>query len=113
MDANQANQMVMIYGSKLPAAYLPTVKEQLLTMDVNTANLLFAQMKDPTLVLVISVLLGGYGVDRIYVGDVGLGILKLLTCGGLGIWWLIDLFLIMDRTKEKNLNRLFGNVVLG
>lgn len=80
--------MVMIYGSKLPAAYLPTVKEQLLTMDVNTANLLFAQMKDPTLVLVISVLLGGYGVDRIYVGDVGLGILKLLTCGGLGIWWL-------------------------
>ncbi len=105
--------MVMIYGSKLPAAYLPTVKEQLLTMDVNTANLLFAQMKDPTLVLVISVLLGGYGVDRIYVGDVGLGILKLLTCGGLGIWWLIDLFLIMDRTKEKNLNRLFGNVALG
>ncbi len=105
--------MVMVYGSKLPAAYLPTVKEQLLTMDVNTANLLFAQMKDPTLVLVISVLLGGYGVDRIYVGDVGLGILKLLTCGGLGIWWLIDLFLIMDRTKEKNLNRLFGNVVLG
>ncbi len=105
--------MVMIYGSKLPAAYLPTVKEQLLTMDINTANLLFAQMKDPTLVLVISVLLGGYGVDRIYVGDVGLGILKLLTCGGLGIWWLIDLFLIMDRTKEKNLNRLFGNVALG
>lgn len=28
--------------------------------------------------------------------------LKLITCGGCGIWWLIDLFLIMGATREKN-----------
>lgn len=100
--------MLIVYGSKLPAASLPMVREQLLAMDGNTANVLFAQMKDPTLVLIISILLGGYGIDRIYLGDVGLGILKLLTCGGLGIWWLIDLFLVMDKTREKNLEKIIG-----
>ena len=31
-----------------------------------------------------------------------MGILKLLTAGGCGIWWIIDIFLIMGATKEKN-----------
>ena len=38
--------------------------------------------------------LGGLGVDRFYLGYTGIGIAKLLTFGGLGIWWLIDLILI-------------------
>lgn len=39
---------------------------------------------------IISWSLGYLGADRIYRGDVGLGILKLLTCGGLGVWWIVD-----------------------
>lgn len=38
--------------------------------------------------------LGGLGVDRFYLGYTGIGVAKLLTFGGLGIWWLIDLILI-------------------
>jgi TM2 domain-containing membrane protein YozV len=43
---------------------------------------------------VCSWLLGLLGIDRFYLGYVGLGILKLITCGGLGIWSLIDLILV-------------------
>lgn len=97
---------MMAHGSKIPALMVPTVRERLRGMDYNTACVLFTQMKDPIIALVFSILLGGYGIDRMYIGDVGLGVLKLLTCGGLGIWWLADLFLIMDRTREKNMEML-------
>ena len=60
------------------------------------------QMKDPTISLILSILVGGLGVDRFFIGDIGLGIGKLLTGGGCGIWWLIDIFMIMDATKQKN-----------
>jgi len=44
---------------------------------------------------VLSYFLGWLGVDRFYLGHTGLGIAKLLTCGGCGIWALIDLILIL------------------
>ena len=109
MDSYQANQLLMVYGSKLPPASFPMVKERLEQLDDPMANMLLAQLKDPTISLVLSILLGGYGIDRIYIGEVGLGILKLLTCGGLGVWWLIDLFLIMERTRENNLSQLMNS----
>lgn len=77
-------------------------------MDYNTASIILAQAKDPTISILLSVLVGSLGIDRIYIGDTGLGIIKLLTCGGCGIWWLIDLFLIINATKQKNLQLLTG-----
>ncbi len=41
---------------------------------------------------IISWSLGYLGADRFYKGEIGLGIAKLLTFGGLGIWWLVDAF---------------------
>lgn len=53
-----------------------------------------ASRRDWLVALLLSIFLGKLGIDRFYTGYIGLGILKLLTCGGLGIWWLIDLILI-------------------
>lgn len=55
--------------------------------------------------LLLSIFLGGLGVDRFYLGYTGLGVVKLLTLGGCGIWSLIDLVLIAMR----NMNDADGN----
>jgi TM2 domain-containing membrane protein YozV len=39
--------------------------------------------------------LGVFGAHRFYAGKIGTGILELLTFGGLGIWWLVDMILIL------------------
>ncbi|MBO4915952.1 MAG: NINE protein [Oscillospiraceae bacterium] len=48
-------------------------------------------MKNKTTALVLSVLLGGLGVDRFYLGYVGIGVLKLLTAGCFGVLYIIDI----------------------
>ena len=106
MEQRQADQLVMLHTSKLAPEYIQTIREQLLDMDYTTASLAFSDLKDPTISIIISVMLGELGIDRFYVGDIGLGILKLLTGAGCGIWWFVDLFLIMGTTRKKNAERV-------
>lgn len=50
-----------------------------------------------TLTLILSILVGHLGVDRFMMGQIGLGILKLITGGGFLIWWLIDWIMIATK----------------
>ena len=64
-------------------------------------------MKSKTTALILSIFLGSLGVDRFYIGKIGTGILKLITFGGFGIWWLVDLIMIATGSfKDKQGNPL-------
>jgi len=59
--------------------------------------------KDWTTALLLSWLLGGFGIDRFYLGYTGLGLLKLFTLGGCGIWSIIDAILVtMKNIPDSN-----------
>ncbi len=98
---------MMMNNKYLPESQILFIRERLLAADDSKEGLLHAiQFKDPTISLVLSLLTGQLGIDRFFIGDTGLGIGKLITCGGLGIWTIIDWFLIMNATREKNFERL-------
>jgi TM2 domain-containing membrane protein YozV len=86
---------------------LSFIREKLLALDDSQWILLQSlNIKDPTISLIVSIIGGHFGVDRFLIGDIGLGIGKLLTCGGIGIWTVIDWFLIMDATRDRNFKKL-------
>lgn len=70
--------------------------------------------------LILCFLLGGLGVHRFYTGYIGLGVLQLLTAGGCGIWYLIDLLsIVFGKYKDSNgqelegYNKNLGYAILG
>ena len=62
--------------------------------------------KERTTALVLSLVFGGLGIDRFYLGQTSLGVLKLLTAGGCGVWAVIDWFMIMGAADAQNMNAL-------
>ena len=61
----------------------------------NSSSSLNGEIKNNKLyMLLFSIFLGELGIDRFLLGYTGLGVLKLLTAGGFGIWWIIDVVLI-------------------
>ena len=67
--------------------------------DSNSAILYSLNLQKPTVMLIIAILLGW---DRFFLDDIALGVVKVITCYGCGIWWLIDIFSAKKRTYEYN-----------
>ena len=57
-----------------------------------------SQGYDWTVTLILAIVVGAYGVDRFYTGNITIGILKLITLGGCGVWWIIDIIMIVTGT---------------
>lgn len=105
---SQKVDMFILTNSKYFESYQVTqIREKLIEMDDSKwAEISTLQFKDPTTSLIVSILAGSLGIDRFMIGDTGIGIGKLLTCGGFGIWSIVDWFLIKGATKEKNMAKI-------
>lgn len=103
MDKQKIDLYLTTNAKYFEASAIPIIRGKLEKADENTLLTLQAcELKDPTIMLLISLFLGALGVDRFMLGDTGMGILKLLTFGLCGILTLIDWFSITKKTKQKN-----------
>ncbi|HBL85098.1 MAG: hypothetical protein A2Y17_11500 [Clostridiales bacterium GWF2_38_85] len=104
MDQTRIDMYLMSNKKFFPDEAYMMLRDRLLNADENKLMLLQSvEMKDPTTILIISIFLGSLGIDRFMLGDTGMGILKLLTCGCCGILTIIDWFTISKKAKDINL----------
>jgi len=69
------------------------------------SNVSSAPSKNFVATWLLSMLLGTFGIDRFYLGKIGTGILKLITLGGLGLWSLIDLIIVLTGNQHDKHGR--------
>ena len=64
-------------------------------------------LKSTPVTICLAFFLGGFGVDRFYIGDIGLGVAKLLL-GWLtfGIWPFVDIFVSYRKARKKNFEKI-------
>lgn len=95
-------------SSKLSSETLAMVKRKIENADDRIAEeIIFAKYDEPWMILIFSVLLGSLGVDRFILGDVGLGVCKLLFGWlTLGIWPLADIYFCYKKAQHRNLQRV-------
>ena len=97
----------MANGKYFAEEKIPFIRTKLLELDDSQwAQISSLQFKSPIVALVLSISLGCYSIDRFYIGHIGLGVAKLLTCSGVGIWYLLDWFFILGATRNENLKKL-------
>ena len=99
----KAEMFLGAMGSKFPPEKLMIMRDQLMRIDESRLFVIQSvDYKDPTVMLIISIFLGHLGIDRFLLEDTTMGIFKLLTCGGAGIWTIVDWFTTSQRTRELN-----------
>lgn len=80
-----------------PYQDLPLMKQK-----VEQQGLPLVPLKSPIVAFLLALFLGGLAIDKFYLGQWELGLLKLCTGSGCGIWWFLDLFHIISITKTIN-----------
>ncbi|MDA0931068.1 MAG: TM2 domain-containing protein [Bacteroidetes bacterium] len=107
MDSQKVDMFILNNGKYFESQHVAQIRERLLSIDDSKwAIIQSLPLKEPQTALIISIFLGAYGIDRFYIGDTGMGVGKLLTCGGLGIWTIIDWFQIQGATRQKNFEKI-------
>ena len=118
MDFKMIDYYFINNKDRFPAEKITLIKKKIHEIDVRTGGTMTdadiitvmdaVQTKTPTNMLLISIFLGGWGVDRFMMDEVGMGVLKLLTGGVCGVLWLVDVIQISGKVREDNFNKLMA-----
>ena len=109
LDQQKIDMYIMTNQKYFPEEKIVYLKDKLRTMDDEKFSLISTiQMKDPTTLLLVSIFLGTLGIDRFMLGDIGMGVLKLLTLGCCGILTIVDWCTISKKARERNFNKVMS-----
>lgn len=98
---------IQLNSGKFPPECIPALREKLLAQSPSKIDMLCAvSLMDPIINLIVSFFFGVYGVDRFLAGQIGMGVLKLITGGGCFVWAVVDLFLVMGYTRQSNYEKV-------
>ena len=110
MDPNKISSICIQLNDKLDVLGLSSIRSTLENMDDSKYDAVIAAittLKSPTTVLILSIFLGQFGVDRFVLGKVVSGICKLIFGWlSLGIWWVVDVVKAKANTRKYNTEKL-------
>lgn len=106
MTEERVSTFIITNAKYFPAGKIGIIKDRVERLDDSKIYLLSSiDYKEPTTLLLVSLFGGPLGIDRFLLGEVGLGILKLVTFGCCGFWTIFDWFTIIKRTKDLNFQK--------
>ncbi len=111
MEETKVSTFLMMNAKYFPNSAIAVVRGKLEQLDDSKLTAISSiDFKEPTTILLVSIFLGSLGIDRFMIGDIGMGILKLLTAGLCGILTIIDWFTISNKVKEDNFRKFMEAV---
>ncbi len=109
MKPELVQAFIIKYGECFDTNSIMDVQRRISNLDDSQAPILMSMnLQKPSIILIIAIFLG---LERFFLNDVVLGIIKVLICWGGGIWWLIDIFTAKRRTYEYNYKK-FNEVMM-
>lgn len=109
MEQDKVDIYMVSHSKFFPANKIQSIRESLLKAeDSKYALVMSLELKDPTVMLLVSIFGGVFGIDRFMIGDIPMGILKLCTEGVCYVLYIIDWFLIQDKAKEVNYEKVMS-----
>lgn len=109
MELQPVEQYIMTHRRYFPTEKITYLEDKLTSADKQTfSSVLAAELKSPIKLLLVSLFLGTFGVDRFMIGEPKMGILKLSTAGVCGTLTIIDWFSIFHKTKNINFNHIMS-----
>lgn len=101
------NLWLMSNQDKLPSEKIGILKANLEKVDETKFDgIMTIELKSPMTIFLLAWFVGWLSLDRFLLGSTGVGIARLLTLQGIGIWWLVDLITAMKRTREYNYKKI-------